>query len=36
MHPLQKPYNLFYSNGVAIFSGFHDIPKIFQSDLPMS
>ena len=27
MHPLLKPYNLFYSNGVAIFSGFHDIPQ---------
>ena len=26
MHPLLKPYNLFYSNGVAILSGFHDIP----------
>ena len=25
MHPLLKPYNLFYSNGVAILSGFHDI-----------
>ena len=25
MHPLSKPYNLFYSNGVAILSGFHDI-----------
>ena len=30
MHPLLEPYNLFYSNGVAILSGFHDI----QSDLP--
>ena len=27
MHPLLKPYNLFYSNGVVIFSGFHDIPQ---------
>ena len=27
MHPLLKPYNLFYSNGVAILSGFHDIPQ---------
>ena len=27
MHPLPKPYNLFYSNGVAILSGFHDIPQ---------
>ena len=25
MHPLLKPYNLFYSNGVAILRGFHDI-----------
>ena len=25
MHPLLKPHNLFYSNGVAILSGFHDI-----------
>ena len=25
MHPLLKPYDLFYSNGVAILSGFHDI-----------
>ena len=25
MHPLLKPDNLFYSNGVAILSGFHDI-----------
>ena len=24
MHPLLKSYNLFYSNGVAILSGFHD------------
>ena len=22
-----KPYNSFYSNGVAILSGFHDIPQ---------
>ena len=22
-----KPYNLFYSNGVAILSGFYDIPQ---------
>ena len=27
MHPLLKPYNLFISNGVAILSGFHDIPQ---------
>ena len=27
MHPLPKPYNLFDSNGVAILSGFHDIPQ---------
>ena len=27
MHPLLKPHNLFYSNGVAISSGFHDIPQ---------
>ena len=27
MQPLLKPYNLFYSNGVAIFSGLHDIPQ---------
>ena len=27
MHPLLKPYNLFYSNGVAILSGFRDIPQ---------
>ena len=27
MHLLLKPYNLFYSNGVAIFSGLHDIPQ---------
>ena len=27
MHHLLKPYNLFYSNGVAILSGFHDIPQ---------
>ena len=26
MHPLLKPYNLFYSNGVGILSRFHDIP----------
>ena len=26
MHPLLKPYNLFYSNGVATLSGFSDIP----------
>ena len=25
MHPLLKPHNLFYSNGLAILSGFHDI-----------
>ena len=23
-HPLLKPYNFFYSNGVPIWSGFHD------------
>ena len=27
MHPLLKHYNLFYSNSVAILSGFHDIPQ---------
>ena len=27
MHPLLKPYNLFYSNDVAILSGFYDIPQ---------
>ena len=27
MHPFLKPHNLFYSNGVAILSGFHDIPQ---------
>ena len=27
MHPLLKPYNLFYNSGVAILSGFHDIPQ---------
>ena len=27
MHPLLKPYNLFYSNGVAILSSFRDIPQ---------
>ena len=27
MHSLLKPYNLFYSNGVAILSGFRDIPQ---------
>ena len=27
MHPLLKAYNLFHSNGVAILSGFHDIPQ---------
>ena len=27
MHPLLKPYNLFYSDCVAILSGFHDIPQ---------
>ena len=27
IHPLLKPYNLFYSNGVDILSGFHDIPQ---------
>ena len=28
MHPLLKTYNLFYSNGVAILNGSHDIRKI--------
>ena len=27
MHPLLKPYNLFDINGVAILSGFYDIPQ---------
>ena len=27
MQPLLKPYNLFDINGVAILSGFHDIPQ---------
>ena len=27
MHPPLKHYNSFYSNGVAILSGFHDIPQ---------
>ena len=27
MHPLLKPYNLFYSNGVAILRGFHEFPQ---------
>ena len=27
MHLLLKPYNLFYSNGVDILSGFYDIPQ---------
>ena len=27
VHPLLKPYNLFDINGVAILSGFHDIPQ---------
>ena len=27
MHPLLKPDNLFYSNGVAILSGFRDSPQ---------
>ena len=27
MHPLLKPHNLFYSNGLAILSGFNDIPQ---------
>ena len=27
MHPLLKPYNLFFSNGVAILSGFHETPQ---------
>ena len=35
MHPLLKPHNLFYSNGVAIFAVFMIFRKIFHSDLPM-
>ena len=35
MHPLLKPHNLFYSNGVAILSGLLIFRKIFQSDLRM-
>ena len=27
MRSLLKPYNLFHINGVAISSGFHDIPQ---------
>ena len=27
MHPLLKPNNLFDINGLAILSGFHDIPQ---------
>ena len=27
MHPLLEPYNLFYSNCVAILRGFRDIPQ---------
>ena len=27
IHPLPKPHNLFYSDGVAILSGFNDIPQ---------
>ena len=27
MRLLLKPHNLFYSNGVAILSDFHDIPQ---------
>ena len=27
MRPLLKPHNLFYSKGVAILSGLHDIPQ---------
>ena len=27
LHPLLKSYNLFYSNDVAILSGFHVIPQ---------
>ena len=27
MHSLLKPYNLFDIHGVAILSGFHDIPQ---------
>ena len=31
MHPLLKLYNLFYSNGVAILSDFHDFHDIPQN-----
>ena len=34
MHPLLKPHNLFYSNGVAILSGFDDIPQNFKVQKP--
>ena len=27
MYPLLKPHNLFYSNSVAILSGFRDVPQ---------
>ena len=30
MHPLLKSHILFYRNGVAILSGFHDIPQNFS------
>ena len=33
MHPLLKMYILFHSNGVAILSGFHDIPQNISSQL---
>ena len=35
VHPLLKPCNLFYSNGVTILSCFHDILQKFQLDIPM-
>ena len=28
MHPLLKPHNLFYSNGVAILSGFQVLSQL--------
>ena len=34
MHPLLKPHNLFYSYGVAILSGFHDIPQNLSVRFP--
>ena len=33
MHPLLKPHNLFYSNDVAILSGFDDIPQNLLAQL---